>query len=233
MPSDRAWLSSLGEAMSRHRAAIAALLAFCESSSAVTSLSVGCSIGRGAGDELSDIDAAIGVAAPRGTTGVQVIREVEDQLVTALPGLGNPVDVLLSGSEGTDLAIRRAVVQFADRLQLDLAIIAEVEVRRGDAAPDFVPLYWQEDPPALSRGPSAYDASADQVWEWAFLGWRALLDADEYLRRGSRWEAHPAHLPTGIAQLTRRTRGIDRPQRIDVHPEQDTSWPRSMEETRR
>ncbi len=134
---------------------------------------------------------------------------------------------------GADVAIRRVVVLFADGLQLDLATIAEIEVRRGDAAPDFVPLYRQEDPPALSRGPSADDASADQVREWAFLGWRALLDADEYLRRGSRWEAHSAHLPAGIAQLTRRTLGIDRPRRIDVHPEKDTSWSRSVDETHR
>ena len=37
--------------------------------------------------------------------------------------------------------------------------------------------------------PSAYDVSGDQVRTWTFLGWRALLDADKYLRRGSAWEA--------------------------------------------
>ncbi len=190
MPSDYAWLSALGPVMSRHRAAIAELLAFCETSTAVSSLSVGCSIGRSAGDELSDIDAAIGVTAPRGAAGIGQIHEVEEQLIDALPDLGNLVDVLRSGSDNTDFAIRKVFVQFSDRVQLDLAIIAEVEVRRGDGAPDFVPLYWQEAAHATTRGPSAYEVPADRLRQWAFLGWRALLDADKYLQRGSMWEAH-------------------------------------------
>jgi hypothetical protein len=82
-------------------------------------------------------------------------------------------------------------VQRADGVQLDLAVVPEPEVRRGDAAPDFVPLYRA----AGARGntvpaPSAYAVSGDQVRGWAFLGWRALLDADKHLRRGSGWEAH-------------------------------------------
>ena len=32
--------------------------------------------------------------------------------------------------------------------------------------------------------------TGDQVREWAFLGWCALIDAGKYLRRGSLWEAH-------------------------------------------
>lgn len=38
--------------------------------------------------------------------------------------------------------------------------------------------------------PSAYDVAAEQVRTWAFQGWRALLDADKYVRRNSPWEAH-------------------------------------------
>ena len=38
--------------------------------------------------------------------------------------------------------------------------------------------------------PSAREVSSTQVQDWAFLGWRALLDADKYLQRGSLWEAH-------------------------------------------
>ena len=190
MPSDHAWLSSLGEPMHRHRTVISALLAFCESNPAVSSLSVGCSIGRGAGDELSDIDAAIGVSTPPGRAGARPIHEVEEQLVDALPNQGNLVDALRSGSEDADFTIRKVFAQFDDRLQLDLAIIAEVDVRRGVAAPDFVPLYWQGQSPDVTRGPSAYEVPAEQVREWAFVGWRALLDADKYLRRGSVWEAH-------------------------------------------
>ena len=40
------------------------------------------------------------------------------------------------------------------------------------------------------RPPDAYAVTGEQVREWAFLGWIALIDADKYLRRGSLWEAH-------------------------------------------
>ena len=96
--------------------------------------------------------------------------------------------------------IRRIFAQFADGTQLDLAVVAEAEVRRGDAAPDFVPLYQAAGRPGAgtpagrspaSDGPApAYTVTGEQVREWAFLGWCALMDADKYLRRGSLWEAH-------------------------------------------
>jgi len=156
----------------------------------VSSLSVGCSIGRGAADELSDVDAAIGVTAPRGAAGARHLAQVEEELVDVLQGWGNLVDVLRTGTQDSDFAIRKLFAQYDDRLQLDLAIIAETEVRRGEGAPDFVPLYWHGEAPATTSGPSAYDVSAERLREWAFLGWRTLLDADKYLRRGSVWEAH-------------------------------------------
>jgi hypothetical protein len=99
-----------------------------------------------------------------------------------------------------DRLIRRIFAQFADGTQLDLAVMAEAEVRRGDAAPDFVSLYraaWPPDPgmPAANSQAGdepapAYAVAGEQVREWAFLGWCALIDADKYLRWGSLWEAH-------------------------------------------
>ena len=105
-----------------------------------------------------------------------------------------------------DRFIRRIFAQFGDGTQLDLAIMAEPEVRRGPAAPDFVSLYQAARPPGL-RGPPRRPASpspvpagdghrradavtADQIREWAFSGWCALADTAKYLRRGSLWEAH-------------------------------------------
>jgi hypothetical protein len=35
-----------------------------------------------------------------------------------------------------------------------------------------------------------YAVTGDQVREWAFLGWCALIDTDKHLRRDSLWEAH-------------------------------------------
>ncbi len=188
MTDGRGWTTALGPGLERHRHTLLGLLDFCETTPAVTSLSVGCSLGRGAADELSDVDAAVGVDAARGSAGASRVRGVEQALVDHL-GVDEAVDVLREETSSTEFLIRRVFVQRADGVQLDLAVIAESEVRRGEAAPDFVALYRadgvREEPPM----PSAYDVSGDQVRTWTFLGWRALLDADKYLRRGSAWEA--------------------------------------------
>lgn len=190
MPSARPWISALPAKLGRQRQAILTLLEFCEASSLVTSLSVGCSIGRGVADALSDVDAAIGVRAPRGAPGAEELRQVENSTIELLPRIGAVVDVLRQESAGPDFVIRRIFAQFEDRLQLDLAVVAEAEVRRGDAAPDFVPLYQSGTDPAATNGASAWAVSDKQIEEWSFLGWRALLDSDKYLQRGSVWEAH-------------------------------------------
>ena len=174
----------------RQRRAVADLLGFCEASAAVTSLSVGCSLGRGAGDALSDVDAAIGVGTAHGAAGASRVREVEESLVRHLEDLGTVVDVLRQESLTGDFFIRRLFAQLEDRVQLDLAVIAEAEVRRGGSAPDFVPVYRTREQVEAVAFPSAHEVGEDRVHDWAFLGWRALLDTDKYLRRDSLWEAH-------------------------------------------
>ncbi|HEX3712720.1 MAG TPA: hypothetical protein VHV09_07995 [Trebonia sp.] len=44
--------------------------------------------------------------------------------------------------------------------------------------------------PPRGELPATYAVTGEQVREWAFRGWCALIDADKYLRRGSLWEAH-------------------------------------------
>jgi hypothetical protein len=133
-------------------------------------------------------------------------------VTAALPELGPLVDVLRRRS-GPVGQVRVIFAQYADGTQLDLAVVPEAEIRtRTDAggAPDFVPLYQapgRSDPRGVAEEvpaeggakqpdgasgeeASAYAVSGEQVREWAFRGWVALLDADKYLRRGSLWEAH-------------------------------------------
>lgn len=120
-----------------------------------------------------------------------MIERVENALVASFGEAGDVVDVLRDGSTSHEFVIRRLFVQYADRLQLDLAVIAEEDVRRGDAAPDFITVYRADTAPRpVDAQRSAYAVSAEQVQEWAFRGWRALLDADKHLQRGSLWEAH-------------------------------------------
>jgi hypothetical protein len=201
----RAWLAALPEELTAQRRVLAGLVDRCEAWPLATSLLVGCSLGRGAADEMSDIDAALGVDAPRGEAGAGRVTTVEAMVVAALPGLGALVDVLLHPTGVASQHVRRIFAQFADGTQLDLAVVADAEIearRRAGGAPDFVSLYQapasaEPDPrmPADSGAsggepPDAYAVTGEQVREWAFLGWIALIDADKYLRRGSLWEAH-------------------------------------------
>ena len=204
----RAWLATLPGELAAQRHVMAGLVDRCEAWPLVRSLLVGCSLGRGAADALSDIDAALGVDTERGQAGADRVASTEALVVAALPDLGPLIDVLRHRTGTADQWARRIFAQFADGTQLDLAVVAHADIeirRRRGGAPDFVPLYQAPTPAnsetpdaqALASGarpggepPAAYAVAADQVREWAFLGWCALIDADKYLRRGSLWEAH-------------------------------------------
>ena len=205
-PVGRAWLAALPDELAAQRRVMAILADRCEAWPLATSLWVGCSLGRGAADALSDIDAALGVDAPPGADGAGRIGTAEAMVVAALPELGALVDVLRHRTGPDSQHVRRIFAQFADRTQLDLAVVAEAEIktrRRAGGAPDFIPLYQarpaagEPDDRMLAGGgasgsepPAAYAVTGEQVREWAFHGWCALIDADKYLRRGSLWEAH-------------------------------------------
>jgi hypothetical protein len=202
----RAWLAALPGELAAQQRVMAGLVDRCEIWPLVRSLLVGCSLGRGAADSLSDIDAALGVDAERGQAGADRVAAAEAMVVAALPDLGPLIDVLRHRS--ADQSARRIFAQFADGTQLDLAVVAaaDIEIRvRAGGAPDFISLYQASIPPesqapdaqAPASGaqlagepPAAYAVTDDQVREWTFLGWCALIDADKYLRRGSLWEAH-------------------------------------------
>jgi hypothetical protein len=201
----RAWLEALPEELAAQRRVLTGLVDRCEAWPLATSLLVGCSLGRGAADELSDIDAALGVDAPRGEAGAGRVTTMEAMVVAALPELGALVDVLRHPTGPASQHVRRIFAQFADGTQLDLAVVADAEIearRRAGGAPDFVSLYQvpasaepdprmpADDGASGGEAPDAYAVTGEQVREWAFLGWIALIDADKYLRRGSLWEAH-------------------------------------------
>jgi hypothetical protein len=66
----RAWLEALPEELSAQRRVMTALVDLCPAWPLARSLEVGCSLGRGAADALSDIDAALGVGAEPGPAGL-------------------------------------------------------------------------------------------------------------------------------------------------------------------
>jgi hypothetical protein len=184
--SGRAWLAALPAELAAQRRVMTGLLDRCEQWPQVTLFLGGCSLGRGAGDALSDIDAAAGVS----DTGH--VEATEAMVVAALPAIGPLVDVLRHGIGTPDRPRRRIFAQFADGTQLDLAVVPAADIQdrlRDGGAPDFVSLY-QAGSDSRPEGSAAYAVTGDQVREWAFLGWCSLIDADKYLRRGSLWEAH-------------------------------------------
>jgi len=127
----------------------------------LSSLLVGCSLGRGAADALSDVDAALGVDAPPGEAGAERVETVAAMVVAALPELGPLVDVLRHPTGPADQYVRRIFAQFADGTQLDLAVVAEAEIEarlRAGGAPDFVPLYR-----ASRRAPNAQPKTQTQT----------------------------------------------------------------------
>src|SRR6201996_4116096 len=190
------WVDSLPAELAGQRRVLAGLLEFSVAAPGVTSLNVGCSLGRGAGDALSDIDGALGIAAARGQAGAADVLSAEAAWVAELPKLGPVVDVLGHWISRGDRFVRRGFAQFADGPQLDLAVVAEAATRRGDAAPDSLAVYQADGAltaevlAAGDENPSALEATGEQVREWAFFGWCALIDLAKYLRRGSPWEAH-------------------------------------------
>ena len=198
MTPGRAWLAALPDELAAQRRVMAGLVDLCEGWPLARSFIVGCSLGRGAADALSDIDAALGVDAPPGAEGAAIVDSVAATVVAALPDLGTVVDVLRHRTGPADQHVQRIFAQFADGTQLDLAVVAEAGIEdrvRAGGAPDFVALYWagwQQDAqqPAGQEPGAAYAVTGEQVREWAFHGWCALIDADKYLRRGSLWEAH-------------------------------------------
>jgi hypothetical protein len=83
------------------------LLERCEGWPPVTSLLVGCSLGRGAGDALSDVDATLGVGAPPGPAGAPAVDTAEALAAAALPGLGHLIDVLRERTGPAEAPVRR------------------------------------------------------------------------------------------------------------------------------
>ncbi len=170
----REWLAALPEALHAQRRIMERLLDLSVAEPAARVFLVGCSIGRGAADELSDVDCYVG-CQPEG------VGDVLAAVRAALPEMGELVDSLEHPYHG----LTRTVAQFAGCVQLDLVVAPAIEGRK----PDEVILY---DPDGLMTAERVVEAdvvTAEKVREWAFLGWEALADMAKYLHRGSLWEA--------------------------------------------
>jgi predicted nucleotidyltransferase len=173
------WIDALPQALASHAIVLRRLVAESRNDQRIRVLVVGCSIGRGVADELSDVDAYMAVAP--------------SELVAYLAGteamlsrLGNLVDWSQQRNAVDGRAADRIIwALYSDGVQLELVIASapgELEGRR-----DWVVLY---DPDKRVSGtkPEAF-ASLDDVRRWSYEGWSLLLLCAKYLRRRSLWEA--------------------------------------------
>lgn len=142
------------------------------------------SLGRGGGDELSDVDAGIGVnsgypfpaALDEALLAVQAFAPVADHLIQPLGTQAEPADHL--------------VIQYRDGRQLSL-VVTLAHLRPG-LPPGAQALFDRTDQLATPCRPGSLTASRAQQREWAFLGWWALSDVAKHATRRKVWRAMTA-----------------------------------------
>jgi hypothetical protein len=169
-------------AVARQRDILAAMLHVVEREPALRWFELGCSLGRDSGDELSDIDCAVGVADDVWTDA----RDLGRRLAAAGGPIADSMRQVLPSPRGEP--VWHEVTLYDDGTQLSL-VLMPASSRRG-LPPHSVALYDADGRLAMPDRPAAADANADTLREWAALGWIALGDVAKYLDRGSLWEAY-------------------------------------------
>jgi hypothetical protein len=135
-------------------------------------LEVGCSLGRGNADELSDVDVGLWIDDERWDDAL-------DDLEPLLRRLAATVDAV-----GFDAPWGRwFFAQYADGRQLDVA--AQRASTAQGRPPDAIVLFDRDGILEARAAKKVVDRRA----EWAFLAWFELGNIPKYIARGSRWEA--------------------------------------------
>jgi len=171
-----------------------ALMREAERDPAIRVLVVGCSLGRGAADELSDVDAMYAVAD---TAWRDAVRES----AAVVRRVGDVIDMHQQIIEPANRELppyQHTFAQYASGVQLDLV----VAVARDHQAPrpDWIVLY---DPDGRIVGEAkAVAATEEQVRRWMHIALVHLSACAKYLTRGSLWEAN-AQLDAARAELWR------------------------------
>lgn len=151
------------------------LRTWAESTDWCQTLELGGSLGRGAGDEMSDVDAGIGVA-----TDPALAREGALAAVTGFAPVAATFTQQLGGLD-------HVMVQYRDGRQLSLVI--DPNPRTRGLAPGTKALLDRTGVLAEPGAPASLAATPDQLREWAFVAWWDLADVAKHARRGSAWRA--------------------------------------------
>src|SRR5712691_4883263 len=172
------WIDRLPAELAGQQALLRCLLALCEADDSIRWLVIGCSLARGAGDRLSDLDLAVGVRDDEFDAIVPVVRRAVDSLGDLVESYHHQLPSVRTTHE-------RIFAQFANRCQVDLMVFPASEPI--GSVPNVVVLYDPDGHVVISS--DRQPVTPEQIREWAFRGWCALADAGKYLRRRSPWEA--------------------------------------------
>lgn len=158
-------------------AIVAALRAWAEATDWVEWVELGGSLGRGAGDAYSDVDAGIGVTGladddPRLAAALDAATGFAPTAATLRQRLGDVTHLVCVYRDGRQLSL--VVFDAAARTGLAPQSTAVVD-KAGRLAEPIDPARWTP------------DAAARR--EWAFLAWIALGDAARHAARGRPWRA--------------------------------------------
>ena len=175
------WLDELRGRLPRHAALIDGLLDLCDRDARIRVLELQCSVARGAGDELSDLD--MGVAATESDW-----EAVAADLPDRLRSLADCVEVHSHTiPEWGGRAHRRLFVQYADGRQLD--VVVQPVTNLGGRVPGAIVLYDPDGHLERERRVPSAVATGEDVAAWERLGWELLANLAKYIARGSAWEA--------------------------------------------
>ena len=188
------WLRSLPTELAPHRELMLGLMREAERDPAIRLLVVGCSLGRGNADELSDVDAMYAVTDSSW-------RDAIAESAAAVRRVGDVIDMHQQVIEPPDRALppyQHTFAQYASGVQLDLV----VAVARDHHAPrpDWVVLY-DPDERVVGEAKSSV-ATETQVRQWMHVALVHLSSCAKYLTRGSLWEAN-AQLDAARSELWR------------------------------
>lgn len=143
---------------------------------------VSCSLGVGLGDELSDVDCAVGYAEPLGD---EDLEELGTQLAS---GVGNVTDMLAHVMEGFPPVTLRFAVEYDDEVQLDLVLMPSAVMA---GLRDREVAIVDKDRALVGTTTSSLYGPPDErrAREWALMAWWWVSDVAKYLERGSLFEA--------------------------------------------
>ncbi len=180
-PGGRSWLSQLPPEVSAQRDLLGILLDAAEADPAIRWIELAGSLARGAGDELSDIDAGLGIADGQWPDTVAAVQEV----IRAAGPIADEFEQPFGGEAGQNA--RHLFTLYASGLQLSLVV--QPASWRAGLPPLSVALYDVDGQLARPWTPAAALVTVQTAREWASLAWLALGDLVKYLDRGSAWEA--------------------------------------------